>query len=741
MPSPLVNLPMRHLALELERLRALIDVRLQEIAADGLGRAAGGPVEQGSEGLDADQPDAAFLRSDLDGVGSGEDAASPVVREVYAYTRGLEAAEARAVEATERVDRLLGEVPQAVLPLCILERRFGLDPEAMLLLLLAAAPAFDPQAGDLFSRLHRRPHQTWPSLALLQELAATSDVAPTLTRLLSPDAPLVRYRLLVNQRTFPDLPDAAQPLLVDDRVIRFLRGELVPDPDLSACVALLHELPPERDRLFLPEPEREPWARLLEQAASSPPPLIVLRGPAGIGRRRRALEIARRAGRTLLCADLDALHDLPGGLTLNLRIARREALMQDAHLALIGWERLLSLDPDGDDPSAPSRRAARRDRLSRALAVGLRGHPHPVALVLDPSTTAPSLPSMRAIEHAPCPLDGVTALSLWRFVLPRTIRHPALDLDTLASTWHLTPGQIHDAIESARDPAQPDLQVHPDDLRAAVKRGIAHRLGDNASLVERGWSWQDLILQEEVMLQLQEFVHRFRFRDRVLQQWGLGRRFGDARGLSALFEGPPGTGKTMSASVIASDLGLDLYQIDLSRIVSRYIGETEKNLGRVFDEAERAQAMLLFDEADALFSKRTEVKSSNDRYANMEVNYLLQRLEAFTGVVILTTNFGASIDDAFARRLSLRVAFPKPGAPEREALWRSMLQSDTLPLGPINFAHLAEQHVLSGGHIKNAVLRAAFLAAARDQRLDERLLETAARMEMRAQGMLVHGED
>jgi SpoVK/Ycf46/Vps4 family AAA+-type ATPase len=207
--------------------------------------------------------------------------------------------------------------------------------------------------------------------------------------------------------------------------------------------------------------------------------------------------------------------------------------------------------------------------------------------------------------------------------------------------------------------------------------------------------------------------------------------------VSALFSGPPGTGKTMVASLIAKELGLELFRVDLSRIVSKYVGETEKNLGRAFDEAENSQAVLLFDEADALFARRTDVKSSNDRYANLEVNYLLQRLESFEGIVLLTTNNASSIDDAFRRRLRFRIEFDTPEAPERKLLWHAMFPADAPLAADVNFDQLAEQFEMSGGYIKNAVVRAAFLAAAAGPtQITHGLLMRAAQLEWREMGRL-----
>jgi SpoVK/Ycf46/Vps4 family AAA+-type ATPase len=201
---------------------------------------------------------------------------------------------------------------------------------------------------------------------------------------------------------------------------------------------------------------------------------------------------------------------------------------------------------------------------------------------------------------------------------------------------------------------------------------------------------------------------------------------GLSRGVSALFSGAPGTGKTMAASVISSELGLELFRVDLSAVVSKWVGETEKHLARIFDEAEDAEALLLFDEADSLFGKRTEVRGANDRYANLEVNYVLQRMEQFGGVSVLTTNQESGIDSAFMRRLNFRIRFPEPDVEEREALWRVLLPPGLDLEGGEELRRLAETFEMTGGHIRNAIVRAAVIAAREGREVRAKDLWTGA---------------
>ena len=246
------------------------------------------------------------------------------------------------------------------------------------------------------------------------------------------------------------------------------------------------------------------------------------------------------------------------------------------------------------------------------------------------------------------------------------------------------------------------------------------------------------VLPDDTLDEIKIFAARAAHASRVYEDWGFRGKLQRGLGIAALFSGPPGTGKTMVAGLIARSLGLDLYLVDLAQVVSKWVGETEKQLGKIFDAASMGQALLLFDEADSLFAKRTEVKTSNDRYANLEVNYLLQRIEEFGGVAILTTNQESAVDPAFKRRLAAEIRFYPPERDERERLWRTLIPAEA-PVEPrLDFYGLADGYKeMCGGHIRNAVLRAAFLAAADNEPISQDHLIRAARTEYRAMGKVV----
>ena len=242
------------------------------------------------------------------------------------------------------------------------------------------------------------------------------------------------------------------------------------------------------------------------------------------------------------------------------------------------------------------------------------------------------------------------------------------------------------------------------------------------------------------MNQLREIINQVKYRNIVFGDWGFNHKLSRGKGLNVLFSGPPGTGKTMAAEVIANELNLDLYKIDLSQIVSKYIGETEKNLQRAFDEAQASYAILFFDEADALFGKRSEVKDAHDRYANTEIAFLLQKMEEYEGITILTTNLSNNIDEAYMRRLQFNVVFPLPEEEQRENIWRTIFP-DQAPKEDIDFAFLARKFKFSGGEIKNIVVTAAFLAAEDSGVIGMRHIVRAIQYELRKIGKLCRTDD
>jgi SpoVK/Ycf46/Vps4 family AAA+-type ATPase len=287
-----------------------------------------------------------------------------------------------------------------------------------------------------------------------------------------------------------------------------------------------------------------------------------------------------------------------------------------------------------------------------------------------------------------------------------------LEPDAFGAHLSLGPAQIQRAVDAARTAAMLDGGVvTAADLRSGIRAQNAAGLEHLARRIEPDVSWSDLVLAPAVLRALEELAARARHRDQVLVDWRMRKGGGRGRGVSALFAGDSGTGKTMSAEVIAADLGLDLYTINLATVVDKYVGETEKNLERIFAEAGGVNAVLFFDEADAIFGKRSDVRDAHDRYANIESAYLLQRIETFDGLAVLATNLRANIDEGFTRRLDAIIDFPAPTPDLREALWRQCLAPPLPVADDVDIVFCAESFEMAGGNIRSAATTAAYLAA------------------------------
>ncbi len=308
----------------------------------------------------------------------------------------------------------------------------------------------------------------------------------------------------------------------------------------------------------------------------------------------------------------------------------------------------------------------------------------------------------------------------------------------VAAKFRLSMTQIVEASEVARlsATARGAEAVTPEDMDAGARQASSSRLGELAARLPPGYRWEDLIVPERQRELLHSISAYLRHRDRVLSDWGYEKTVARTQGLKVLFAGESGTGKTMAAQVLAAELGLEIFRVDLATTVSKYIGETEKNLDRIFGAAEGSNAILFFDEADALFGKRSEVGDSHDRYANIEVAYLLQKMEGYPGAVILATNFRRNIDDAFVRRLDFVIDFPFPEPEDRLRIWDKVLPAEAPRAEDVDLAFLSEKFKLSGGAIRNCSLAAAFQAADDDSAISMRHLVRAVAQEYGKQGRL-----
>ncbi len=640
-------------------------------------------------------------------------------------------------EALRRLGLLIVEAtpappPEARGPLAGLARRFDLSPLDARLLFAAAAPALSLDVARLYAFAWADFAVKQPSAGFLCELVTDGPRAAIEAQArFRPDAPLVAGRLVRLNPTpswAPHPPRLHCGVTAPAPVIAALRGEppFVPE---ALAFAVTRVPPPRLPPTLNPDTARR-LGRLVERAIAEPDggPRLLLVGPAGSGRRTALAGAMANAGRRLVAVELGLLPAEPTAFAATLADAAREARIGRAGLLLRG-DRLAE-----HDEAAPRWMAViERMRAHRGLVALSVGQP--------PSPLRRHLEGAVEVRFRPLPAGEQRAVWMMALGAVDAEVEPELPAE-MARRYDAPIGVIRGAVLDAERevallhgaPGRPRLDA--DTLDRCVRRRLHHTLDEVADRVTTSLRWSDVVLPDEVMDALHRVRLQARHRERVLDGWGFRRLLSYGRGLGCLFSGPPGTGKTMVAGLLAADLRRPLYRVDLSRVVSKWVGETEKNLARVFDEAERAQAILFFDEADSLFATRTEVKGSNDRFANMEINYLLQRMEDFDGMSILATNFERSLDSAFKRRLKFRIHFPLPDDEARAELWRRAIPSRAPVDGAIDFARLGKRYKLSGGSIKNAVLRAAFEAVDRGGGLTGRLLREAAETELREMGRL-----
>jgi hypothetical protein len=602
------------------------------------------------------------------------------------------------------------------------------------LLLLAVAPEIDLKYETLFAYLNNDITRKWPTFGLAVRVATgVSEQKTEVRRCLLPEAKLFSSGLLQPVNTAGDRRSwLAAAFAAAPPVSQYLANAASLDPRL-APFADLQNTSIDRQRLSIAadlESALYNFSRRMV-AAKSRWPVVVLAGVQGVGRAQAAEAVCREAGvPSLLRVDLEALRaagENPNELIRALLLQQR---LHGAGLYLGGCESLFDKE---HKPLSDAR------RLVKLITDAKR----PMFIPCESSTPWREL---LGTEPAVCfrfdlP-DYPMRLQLWQNAVQTVdAKIAGAELEALADRFVLTPAQISSALESACNSqylSAPEsfVALRASTLFEAARAQSDQSLGSLATKVKTRHGWDDLVLPRPALQRVKEIAAAIRHRHVVYSEWRFDQRIATGLGLKILFSGASGTGKTMTAGVIAADLGLDLYKIDLSGIVSKYIGETEKNLDRIFRAAQMSNAILFFDEADALFGKRSEVKDAHDRYANIEVAYLLQKIEEYEGVVILASNLSKNIDEAFSRRMHYVVEFPLPDESHRERLWRGMFPPEVPRAKDIDFQFLAKQFPIPGGDIRNVALEAAFLAAQDGKQLAMKHLVIAMSRQMMKQGKI-----
>ena len=610
---------------------------------------------------------------------------------------------------------------------CLLQlaQAFNLSSFELDALLICLAPALDMRYEQLYGFLQDDVTHKFASVNLILDLLC--DARPERLLMLerfTSHAPLIQHQLLQQVSDLHGEPPSSlgQMWRVNETVVAWLLGRYQPAEELDHHVDLSAVQDAAFDKVLLDDliPTLEHVATL--QA------LVVCYGADQMRQHAAARLLAVRLNRALLTVDLSTATNPETPAASLVGMALRDARMTGALLFLTGCDVLLN-----------------EDALPPEILRALCEHPDLVIVQSVKKWQPRQVERERALVWVDFPVPGYQQREkLWRYFLGQIAAKvdEQVDVPALAGQFMLTATQVRDAVSATTDEAMQNQSIIGNhELFAAARAQSSPGLGNLARKITPRYAWADIVLPEDQIEMLHELVSTVRERALVLGKWGLARKLMASEGVTVLFAGPPGTGKTMAAEVIASELGLDLYKIDLSTIVSKYIGETEKNLDRIFNEAESSNAILFFDEADAIFGKRSEVKDAHDRYANIEVSYLLQRMEGYNGVTILATNLRANLDEAFTRRLQFAIDFPFPDEAYRLLIWKTLFPPEVPHDESVDFMLMAKRFRLAGGNIRNIIVSAAYQAASNGGKVTMAHLMHGTRRELQKMGRLLNEKD
>lgn len=631
-----------------------------------------------------------------------------------------EAGRGKPVPTDEEINEYARQMSEAesqddALPtLVMLSQRLGMTRFEQETLLLCIAMELDTRIATLCARAQDDANKPYPTFALA--LALFDEPS---WDIVSPERPL-RYWRLIEINLSAAQPLTASPLRADERIVNYVKGLNYLDDRLAALVGPLEiadspeDVPPSQQRIVEQIVRTwHAWQQSTESVINQAPtasllPVIQLPGADVASKQAIAYHAAATLGRHLHRIPIELLPTQTADIELFARLWQRESLLLPLALYL-DMQDIDSTSANDGQASLASRFLARSDGI---FFLGVRevwpraGRASVAFDVEKPTTEEQASAWTKALDKNAGDSPGVLAAQF--------------NLNT-ATIQHIAASELSDSAD-----AQTPLTERLWDACLLSARPSLDTLAQRLALKV---TWDDLVLPVEETDILHQIAAQVQQRNTVYEQWGFAEKMNRGLGINALFSGTSGTGKTMAAEVIANSLRLNLYRIDLSAVVSKYIGETEKNLRRLFDAAEDGGAILFFDEADALFGKRSEVKDSHDRYANIEINYLLQRIEAYRGLAILATNLRSALDTAFLRRLRFVVTFPFPGIAERKRIWQKVFPPD-VPLDTLDFDHLARLE-LTGGSTHNVALNAAFMAAHAGSNVTMTLVLNAARAEFR----------
>ncbi|WP_139999756.1 ATP-binding protein [Paenibacillus paridis] len=603
---------------------------------------------------------------------------------------------------------------QASLPIELLKTGFRLNELDIRLLIVAIAPHVNRKYLKLYAYLQDDMTSQHLTLDLMLRLCCTTlaERKYAYEIMTSPNSHMkgffTSYTNLNDLKHFSLL---MEPIRLEPRLINFLLGiEWRYDGALASLKHYSCANHKELPSLLINEDIHTHMQKYIADRDSRMTSILwVLQGPTGSGKTFHARHISKILKRSLLEFDLSHAPEQQEAFRQVIDQVLLEAALIDA---IPAFDRIHTLQStQGLTTGNDRRKQWLFERLLDWTGIVFLFSEEPV----KSSIRMPDKTWVNIVIPLP---DLEQSQKLWEQLTQKSWLVTANEISQLAGKFRFTPGQMITTVEEARklekweDSAafRPQTAGNPSKLlHQSAYQLTNHQLQNKAAKVESKFRWEDLILPNDTLQLLRQACNRIKHRHTVMHHWGFDRVLPYGRGISMMFTGPPGTGKTMSALVMAKEMEAELYRVDLSRVVSKYIGETEKNLSEIFDQAKLSGAILFFDEADALFGKRSEVKDAHDKYANMETSFLLQKMEEYDGLTILATNFAQNLDDAFTRRIQFIIKYPFPSAEQREQLWRSAIPPQ-VPSEEIDYAFLSQTFELAGGSIKNVILTAAYLA-------------------------------
>ncbi len=612
----------------------------------------------------------------------------------------------------------------------ILQNLFSLSHFEIETLLVCLLVEIDLRYQKLIAYLQEDVTKKAPTINLLLGLLCEShDCKLQNRRYFLPESPLFKYHLLSlhDDRVSGSTSLLTRNLQIDERIIGYLLDQDKIDSRLTASVSLLH--PQKKLTDLVMSDELKNRLQLLVSSSKSNPLIACLSGIHRRDKRDIASAISRELDMPLLEVNLKAIFSQESSGNIPVTLIFREGCLQNAVVFIDLFD---SISPESKET------ASIYPEFLRELAC----YPNWVLL----GTEDESQPGI-VIPGKPClnmKLSSVTyaeRLQTWEKIVHGGPGFaPDVNVADLAGKFSFNGSQISEAANIAknlaawRDPGSG--VINNEDLYSACRKQSGKTLNAMARKIQPVYRWEDIILPKDQIEQLHEICSYVEHYHAVYDTWGFGKKVSLGKGLKVIFAGPSGTGKTMAAEVVAGELKIDLYKIDLSTIVSKYIGETEKNLEKIFYEGQTLNAILFFDEADALFGKRSEVRDAHDRYANIETAYLLQKMDEYDGTVILATNLRKNMDEAFARRMHFALEFPLPDEADRLRIWQQVFPRESPLDKDVDFKFLARQFKISGGNIKNIAVNAAFLAAAQGGRINMENLIKATKREYQKIGKL-----